>query len=71
MDIATLIGIVSGVGLVLASILLNSGLDLFWSAPSAMIVGGATAAAILIAYPASEVGRVMGLFCEGFHGQKS
>lgn len=53
-------------GLVIAAILLNSGLMLFWSPPSAMIVGGATSAAILIAYPFNEVARVMGLFVKVF-----
>lgn len=71
MDFATLLGIVSGIGLVVASILLNSGLDLFWSAPSAMIVGGATIAAIMIAYPANEVARVMGLFLKVFLVKKA
>ncbi len=71
MDIATLIGIVSGVGLVLASILLNSGLDLFVNAPSALIVLGGTIAAILIAYPLNEVLRVMGLFFKVFMTKKS
>lgn len=66
MDIATLAGIVSGIGLVLASILMNSGLSLFWSAPSAMIVIGGTLAAIFIAFPMNEVLKVMGLFLRVF-----
>ncbi|MCH7624103.1 MAG: MotA/TolQ/ExbB proton channel family protein, partial [Nitrospinae bacterium] len=62
MDIATLAGIVAGVGLILVSILMNSGLALFWSPPSAMIVIGGTMAAILIAFPMNELVKVMGLF---------
>jgi len=71
MDIATLAGIVAGVGLVLASILMNSGLSLFWSAPSAMIVIGGTMAAIFIAFPMNEVLKVMGLFIRVFMVKKS
>jgi chemotaxis protein MotA len=44
MDLASLIGVFAGVGLVLASILMNSGLDLFINIPSAMIVLGGTLA---------------------------
>ena len=66
MDLASLVGIVAGVGLVLASILLNSGLDLFINVPSAMIVIGGTGAATLIAFPANEVVKVMGLFLRVF-----
>ena len=61
MDLASLVGIVAGVGLVLASILLNSGLDLFINVPSAMIVIGGTGAATLIAFPVNEVMKVMRL----------
>ncbi len=71
MDIATLAGIVSGIGLVLVSILMNSGLSLFWSAPSAMIVIGGTMAAIFIAFPMNEVLKVMGLFVRVFMVKKS
>jgi chemotaxis protein MotA len=71
MDIATLGGIVAGIGLVLISILMNSGLSLFWSAPSAMIVMGGTMAAIFIAFPMNEVLKVMGLFIRVFMVKKS
>jgi chemotaxis protein MotA len=71
MDIATLGGIVAGIGLVLISILMNSGLALFWSAPSAMIVIGGTMAAIFIAFPMNEVLKVMGLFIRVFMVKKS
>ena len=58
MDLASLVGVVAGVGLVLASILMNSGLDLFINIPSAMIVLGGTLAATLIAFPINEVMKV-------------
>ena len=71
MDLATLIGIVAGVGAVLSSILMNSGLSLFWSAPSAMIVLGGTLAATLVAFPMNEMVKVMGLFIRVFLVRKS
>jgi chemotaxis protein MotA len=54
MDIASIIGIVSGIGFVCITILLGSGLGLFWNLPSVMIVVGGTFAATLIAYPLSD-----------------
>ena len=71
MDLASLVGVVAGIGLVLASILMNSGLDLFINIPSAMIVLGGTLAATLIAFPINEVMKVMGLFLRVFMVQKS
>ena len=71
MDLASLIGVIAGVGLVLASILMNSGLDLFINIPSAMIVLGGTLAATLIAFPINEVMKVMGLFLRVFMVRKS
>jgi chemotaxis protein MotA len=71
MDLATLVGVVAGVGLVLASILMNSGLDLFINIPSAMIVIGGTLAATLIAFPINEVIKVIGLFLRVFMVKKS
>jgi chemotaxis protein MotA len=71
MDIATLIGIVSGVGLVLASILMNSGLSLFFDLPSAMIVFGGVTAATLVAFPFHELMNVLGLFIKVFFVKKS
>ena len=58
-------------GLVLASILMNSGLNLFINIPSAMIVLGWTFASTLIAFPINEVMKVMGLFIRVFMVRKS
>ncbi len=66
MDIATIIGIVSGIGLVIVSILMNSGLGIFVSIPSLMIVLGGTIAATLVAYPLKEFMSVMGLLIRVF-----
>lgn len=61
MNIATILGIFSGLALIVVSILLNSGLDLFVNGPALMIVGGGTIASILIAFPLNEVFNVMAL----------
>lgn len=71
MDIATLLGIFIGIGLIIASILQNSGLDLFVSAPSVMIVLGGTFAATLVAYPVNELFRMLGHFIKVFITRKS
>lgn len=55
MDIATIIGIIGGFGLVLAAILLGGGLGAFINIPSMMITFGGTIAATLIAFPLDKV----------------
>ena len=54
----------------MASIMQNSGLELFYSPPSAMIVLGGTIAATLVAYPINELFGVMGLFLKVFVTKK-
>ncbi len=54
MDLASIIGIVSGIGFTVVTILLGSGLGLFWNLPSVMIVMGGTFAATLVAYPLGD-----------------
>ncbi len=61
MDIATILGILSGIGLVIWSITQNSGLNIFINVPSAAIVIGGTFAATFVAYPMSDVLRVFGI----------
>jgi len=55
MDIATILGIVSAFGLVLTAIFMGSGLELFISAPSMMIVVGGTIGTTMINYPLKQV----------------
>ncbi len=55
MDIATILGIVSGFGLVIGAILMGSGLGAFIDPPSLLVVGGGSVAAMLIAFPLSTV----------------
>ncbi|TZE83348.1 flagellar motor protein [Calorimonas adulescens] len=55
MDIASFIGIISGVALIIISILLNGSLTTYIDVPSLMITIGGTIASTLISYPLSKV----------------
>lgn len=66
MDIATLLGVVSGFGLVFLAIKMGGGLIWFWNAPSAMIVIGGTVAITLINYPLSDILSVMNVLKNAF-----
>lgn len=55
MDISSVIGVVSGMGFVLGTILLGGSIMMFVNIPSVLIVVGGTIAAIMIAYPLSDV----------------
>ena len=59
MDLATIIGILSAFGLVIASMALGPGISSFVDVTSVLIVIGGTLGATLIAYPLHEV---LGLF---------
>ena len=54
MDLATLIGLIGGIAVILVSILVGSNLTLFINLPSVMLVGGGTIAATLIKFPLSN-----------------
>jgi chemotaxis protein MotA len=55
MDIATVLGILSAFGLVIAAIFMGGGLSLFVDIPSLMIVVGGTLGATMINYPLREI----------------
>ena len=59
MDIATLLGIISGTGLVLAAIIAGGGAITFFNVPSILITVGGTAAATFINFP---LRKVLGVF---------
>ncbi len=59
MDIATILGIITGFGLVIGAMLTGGGLSWFADTPAAMIVVGGTLGALLINYPFPDVFRVM------------
>ncbi|MCP3901918.1 MAG: motility protein A, partial [Desulfobacteraceae bacterium] len=54
MDLSSIIGIVSGIGFVIGTILLGGGLGSFINIPSILIVVGGTFAATMIAYPLAD-----------------
>ncbi len=58
MDLATIIGIILALGMLLTGILANSPLHLFLDPPAAMIVIGGLSGAILINYPLQQVLRL-------------
>ena len=60
MDIATVVGIVAGFGLIVVSILMGGVPGIFVNIPSIIIVFGGTLASTLINYPLREVLGVLG-----------
>lgn len=54
MDIASVIGVVSGMGFVLGTILLGGSIMMFVNIPSILIVMGGTLSASLVGYPLSD-----------------
>ena len=66
MDIATIIGLITGVGLIIIAMLLEASFDIgelgkFWSASSMMIVLGGTMAATAVGFRLREILRVFSL----------
>jgi chemotaxis protein MotA len=66
LDFATLIGLISSVGLVIISIKMGGPVLWFLDIPSLMIVGGGTMGSTLIAYPLAEVLSVVGVAKNAF-----
>lgn len=54
MDIASVIGVVSGMGFILGTILLGSGIMTFVNIPSVLVVVGGTMASVMVAYPLAD-----------------
>ncbi|BCV24930.1 MAG TPA: motility protein A [Firmicutes bacterium] len=59
MDIGTVIGIISGVALILIAVSSTGSLLTYWDVPSLMITMGGTIAGTLIAYPLSQIVGVL------------
>jgi len=55
MDFATLIGLITGIGMVVTAIMLDGSLLQYLDAPGALIVFGGTLAAICVSHPVEEV----------------
>lgn len=66
MDKATLLGIILGFSLIIASIQMGEGIGLFVNLPSILIVLGGTLASTLICFPGAQVFKVMGVVRNAF-----
>ncbi|MBO8130547.1 MAG: motility protein A [Candidatus Marinimicrobia bacterium] len=66
MDLATILGIIAGLGLVFYSITSGGDLTTFIHVPSMLIVFGGTFAAILVNFPMSEIISVMSVVRKAF-----
>ena len=72
MDIATILGVITGFSLMFSAIALGGGIEWFINVPSLMIVVGGTLAATLINYPLGQVLGVMGVLKNAiFHKEAS
>ncbi len=72
MDLASIIGIVVGVGFIIFGILSGGSLMLFFDVPSMLIVGGGTLGATLVNFPLGEVLGVVKIVKKAFlHTEES
>jgi chemotaxis protein MotA len=71
MDIATLIGIISGIAFIVWSIVLDGSILSFWDVPSVIIVIGGGLASTLIGYKLSEMAKIMKVVVKAFLGKES
>lgn len=71
MDIATVVGLISGVGLVIIAILTGGSAGAYWSTSSIIIVVGGTIAATLMNYPLRDVMSVMATLKNAFFHKES
>jgi len=66
MDIATIIGIIMGLGLVVGAIVTKTSIGSFIDPASMAIVLGGTASAALISFPLNQVFKIMGVVKKAF-----
>lgn len=66
MDVATIIGIVLGIGLILWAILTKTSLAVFIDPASMAIVAGGAVAAVLISFPLGQVLKIVGVLKKAF-----
>lgn len=69
MDIATVVGIIAGFGLIFISIILGGSLETFINVPAIVIVVGGTISATLINYPLSDLIGILGPVRNAFINQ--
>ena len=70
MDIATLVGVVSGIILVVSAILINASITNFIDIPSILIVIGGTTASTFNAYPMGSVILALKISIKIFFGHR-
>lgn len=70
MDLATIIGIVVGMGFVIGGIMADGSIMDFWDIASVLIVIGGTVAATLVAYPLSNVMETFKIAAKAFKSQE-
>jgi len=66
MDLATIIGLVVALGMVLYGILMGSPLTLFWNIPSIFIVIGGTLGIVFINFPIKDITGMFGVMKNAF-----
>lgn len=66
MDIATILGLILGIGFTAWGIMTSGELRTFWDYPSVVIVIGGTVAATLLAYPLNALGSIRKVFHKAF-----
>lgn len=69
MDIATIIGLLFGIGCMVVSILLRGELKAFYDVPSVFITLGGGLASTLISYRMNEIGKIMKVVGNAFFGK--
>ncbi len=70
MDLATVIGIVTGLGLVVTTIIMGGSPEIFIHVPSMMIVFGGATGAVLISFQLKEVLGVIGVIRKAFFSEQ-
>jgi len=70
MDFATLLGLISGLALVVSAIVMGGDMDIFISIPSMMIVFGGTFGTIFVAFPFEEVSQALKAGFKAFASRK-
>ncbi len=70
MDLATVIGIVTGLGLVITTIVMGGSPEIFIHVPSMMIVFGGATGAVLISFQLKEVLGVIGVIRKAFFSEQ-
>jgi chemotaxis protein MotA len=69
-DLATVIGIVTGLGLVITTIIMGGSPEIFIHVPSMMIVFGGATGAVLISFQLKEVLGVIGVIRKAFFSEQ-